>query len=126
MTTVIFEQDIKPIFAPYVGCMKNVVLGDAEGTEHLDLGNYDIVKRFHYQIQVAIHGYDYVDGKLRPGAQSLYVKEGKDKGEPVKKAPHPMPPSPPDGPGRLADADIKKFDDWITIGMPETDTDVVA
>lgn len=98
-----FADDIKPIFANYVDTMLQVMLSDDNGTAPLNLGDYQSVKRFHHAIQVAIHGY-----------------------EDDSNAPHPMPPPPPDGPGPLADADIKKFDDWITIGMPEADTDLVA
>ena len=87
---ITFENKIKPMFAPYVNCMKNVVVADEEGTENLDLGNYEIVKRFHHIIQVAIHGYD----------------EG-------STAPHPMPPG-----GPLEEDDIRDFDIWVDEGMP--------
>lgn len=122
MTQVTFDEDIKPIFANYVGCMKNVVLSDESGTENLDLSNYDIVKRFYYQIQVAIHGYDFENNKPRPGANPLQVKEGKDKGQYVV-APHPMPPRrDPNQDPRLAQKDIDLYDQWVDGGMLENKT----
>ncbi len=118
MATVSFDNDIKNIFSNYQACMENVVLSDEEGTETLDLSNYKRVKRFHYQIQVAIHGYDYDNnGQLLAGATPLLVKEGVDKGKPVV-APHPMPRG---GAGsRLDQEDIDKYDKWVQEGMPET------
>ncbi len=89
MSGTSFEKDIMPIFINSVACMKNVVVADEDGTENLDLSDYDIVKRFHHIIQVAIHGY-----------------------EPGSTAPHRMPPGAP-----LDNADIQKFDQWIDDGM---------
>lgn len=104
-----FKSDIKPIFANYVTCMKRVVLGDTQGTANLELDDYECVKRFYYEIQVAIHGYD-----LEVGAPPLLVKNGPDKGKPVK-APHPMPPGGSNN--RLAQAKIDLYDQWVKEGM---------
>jgi hypothetical protein len=105
-----FEKDIKPIFAAYAACMKKVVLGDTEGTANLALDDYDCVKRFHYQVQVAIHGYDQ-----DVGAPPLLVKDGPDKGKCVV-APHPMPPG--GKKNRLKQAEIDLYDRWVKEGMP--------
>ncbi len=104
-----FETDIKPIFADYAACMKRVVLGDTEGTANLELDNYECVKRFYYQVQVAIHGYD-----LAVGAPPLLVKDGPDKGQPVV-ASHPMPPG--GSKNRLEQAEIDLYDQWVEEGM---------
>lgn len=84
-----FEQDIRPIFAPYVACMKNVVLTDDDGAAEMDLASYDCVVRFHQPIRVALTGY-------RPGST----------------APHPMPPG-----GALPDDKIDLFLMWVETGM---------
>ena len=89
MSTLSFNDDIKPIFSNYVACMKNVVVADEEGTENLDLSNYETVKRFHHIIHVAIHGH-----------------------ESGSTAPHRMPPG-----GPLPDESIQLFDQWIDEGM---------
>ena len=104
-----FKTDIKPIFAKYVACMKGVQLGDTEGTANLELDDYECVKRFYYQVQVAIHGYD-LDVKAPP----LLVKDGPDRGKPVK-APHSMPPG--GSKNRLAQAKIDLYDQWVKEGM---------
>lgn len=104
-----FKNDIKPIFAGYAACMKRVVLGDTEGTANLALDDYDCVKRFYYQVQVAIHGYD-----VAVGAPPLLVKGGPDKGKPVV-APHPMPPGGINK--RLKQAEIDLYDQWVEEGM---------
>ena len=88
MPKITFNKDVRPIFAPSVSCMKNVVVADEEGTENLDLSNYDTVKRFHQMIQAAIHGHE------------------------TKTAAHAMPPG-----GLLGNADIETFDQWIVDGM---------
>ncbi|WP_019644872.1 hypothetical protein [Novispirillum itersonii] len=85
-----FEQDIRPIFARYVACMKNVVLTDEDGAAEMDLSSYDCVVRFHQPIAVAITGY-------RPGST----------------APHPMPP----GGTPLPDAQIDLYLKWVETGM---------
>ncbi|PXX46795.1 hypothetical protein [Undibacterium pigrum] len=106
---VSFNSDIKPIFARYTACMKRVVLGDTQGTANLELDDYECVKRFYYQVQVAIHGYDEA-----VGAPPLLVKDGPDKGKPVK-ASHPMPPG-----GEKSRMDQKKidlYDQWVKEGM---------
>lgn len=90
MPTISFKDDIKPIFSNYVACMKNVVVTDEEGTENLDLSNYNTVKRFHHIIQVAIHGH-----------------------ENDSTAPHRMPPGDP-----LPEESIRLFDRWVDEGMP--------
>jgi len=89
MTYLSFNTDIRPIFKDYVDKMKKVVLVDDDGTESLDLSNYEHVKRFNIIIQAVIHGYE--DGST---------------------VPHKMPPS-----GPLCSDDIKKFDQWISDGM---------
>jgi hypothetical protein len=114
MTTLSFARDIAPLLTAAGGCMKNVQLGDDQGTENIDLGNYDIVKRFYYRIQVAIHGHDFDQntGQPLPGSHPLLVKSGPDAGQFVL-APHPMPPS-----RRLAQATIDLYDQWVDQGMP--------
>ncbi|MCH8617540.1 hypothetical protein [Undibacterium sp. TS12] len=106
---VSFKTDIKPIFASYVPCMKRVVLGDQQGTANLELDNYECVKRFYYEVQVAIHGYD-----VAVGAPPLLVKDGPDKGKPAA-APHPMPPGGKEK--RLKQASIDLYDQWVKEGM---------
>jgi hypothetical protein len=116
MATVSFEQDIKPIFSDYTSCMDNKIVSDDDGTENLRLGDYNIVKRFHYLIQVSIHGHDNdldEDGNLRwPDAKPLFIEKDPDKGKPVVAA-HPMPPR-----SRLTQKDIDTYDQWIKAGMP--------
>jgi hypothetical protein len=107
-----FEKDIKPIFANYVTCMKKVVLSDTEGTANLELDQYDSVKRFNYQVQVAIHGYDDSSLGDKP---LLLVKDGPDKGKQVV-APHPMPPG--GRQNRLPQTKIALYDQWVKEGMP--------
>lgn len=117
MANITFEKDIKPILGKFAGCMKNVVLTDEEGSENLDLNNYEIVKRFYYQIQVAIHGYDLQKGQPRPGATPLLVKEGPDKGKYVV-APHAMPPRDQNGnERRLPQEQIDLYDQWVAEGL---------
>lgn len=117
MANITFENNIKPILTSFGGCMKNVVVTDEEGSVNLDLSDYEIVKRFYYKIQVAIHGYDFdSNGHPLPGAMPLLVKEGKDKGQYVV-APHPMPPG--GSKRRLNQDDINTYDRWVENGMPE-------
>lgn len=121
MTAPSFEKDLKPIFAKYVEDMKNVVVASAGGSRKLDLWDYAIVKMFSYEIQVAIHGYDYLrDGSLRPGAHPL-PKRGGQPGEYVKFAPHPMPLQPDNWPVdwvRLPQDAIDTYDQWVVARMP--------
>jgi hypothetical protein len=120
MTAPSFAKDIKPIFAKYVDDMKKIALASSSGTRKLDLGDYESVKFFSYQIQVAIHGYDYLrDGSLRPGAKPLLKRGGKPD-EYVTFAPHPMPLQPDDWPVewvRLPQEAIDVYDQWVLEGM---------
>ncbi|MGB9366418.1 MAG: hypothetical protein WCE79_10430 [Xanthobacteraceae bacterium] len=87
-----FNEDIKPLFEPFVGCMKNIDIGTDEGVFTVDLGDYDTVKRLHEFILTAIRGHD-------PATETL----------------NPMPPG-----GPLDKAEIDMFAQWISDGMPET------
>lgn len=60
MDFVTFET-IKKNFDGAINCMKNIQVSDDDGTAFLDLSNYELVKRFYSQIQVAIHGHDLND-----------------------------------------------------------------
>lgn len=57
MAQVTFDQ-VKNNFASATNCMRNIQVSDDDGTEFLDLSDYDVVVRFASQIQVAIHGHD--------------------------------------------------------------------
>lgn len=114
MSEISFKRDVKGLFSKYVDDMKKVSLPlpDSSGTAKLYLGDYDSVKTFHYQIQVALHGYDYDSrsGTWRvPERQRLPAAEP---GEFVQFAPHPMPPD-----GRLPQEAIDLFDRWVKDGM---------
>ena len=84
-----FEKDIRPIFKPYVECMKGIKISTGQGSVQVLLDDYDRVKLLHEEIKTAIHGYDPATPTLRP-----------------------MPPG-----GPLSDEDIAKFDEWIETGM---------
>jgi hypothetical protein len=116
-----FQRDIKPIFAKYVDDMKDIVLATPTGTRALHLGNYDSVKFFAYQIQVAIHGYDYNrDGTTSVPESKRLRKRGGQPGEFVTSAPHPMPDNPQNWPVeliRLPQEAIDTYDQWIADGM---------
>jgi len=87
-----FNEDIRPIFEPFVDCMKNIDIGTEEGVFTVDLGDFVTVKRLHDFILTAIRGHDPVTATLNP-----------------------MPPGEP-----LDKADIDMFAQWIDDGMPET------
>src|ERR1700728_2410929 len=93
MANIGFNEDIAPIFEPYVDCMKNIDIATDQGVFTVDLGDYERVKRLHAFILTAIRGYD-----------------------PATPTGHPMPP----GGTPLAADDIKTFAQWIDDGMPET------
>ena len=92
MPNIGFNEDIKPIFAPYVRCMKNIDISTDQGIFTVELDNYERVKLLHEQILIAIRGHD-----------------------PATPSGHPMPPG-----GPLPAASIQKFAQWIDDGMPET------
>ena len=87
-----FEEDIRPIFEPFVGCMAGITITNEHGSFSVELDNYERVKMLHREIQIAIHGHD-----------------------PATPSANPMPPG-----SALPDEDIAKFDQWIGEGMPET------
>lgn len=119
MSKLSFERDIKCLFAKYIHDMKNVNLSSTEGTESLLLGSYESVKFFHYKIQIAIHGYDFGSNGLPLVAEKHLLSDRSNPGHYVKSAPHPMPPRPPDGDGRLPQEAIDIFDQWVKDGMPK-------
>jgi len=92
MAIVGFEEDIKPIFAPFAGCMANITVGTSEGVFQVDLLDYDRVKLLHEHILTAIRGHD-----------------------PATATAHPMPPR-----GPLPDEHIQTFAQWIHDGMPRS------
>ena len=111
-----FKRDVQGLFSKYVADMNKVKLNNpsSSGVRLLRLNEYASVKDFYYQIQVALHGYDYdgASGTWRVGAaQRLPKRDGKP-GEYVQSAPHPMPP---DGPMPQEGIDI--FDQWVRDGM---------
>jgi hypothetical protein len=123
MTVPGFKNDILPIFAKYVADMKYISL-DKTGTPVLLLDDYDSVRSFATEIQVAIHGYDYVRGSnpvaLIQGARPL-PKPGGKPGEYLTYVPHPMPDNPSNLPTemvRLPQEAIDIFDAWVAAGMP--------
>lgn len=134
MSQLSFAKDIKPLFAKYIINMENVSLEDSKGTRNLLLGSYASVKYFHYKIQVAIHGYDFVSKETKlPGLtdEQLLLKQDGSQNDFVRSAPHPMPPSvdfhlqpgqiepfTPPSP-RLPQLAIDIFDEWVKQGMPE-------
>ncbi|MFZ6770932.1 hypothetical protein ACO0LM_28080 [Undibacterium sp. Di26W] len=114
MKKLSFKDDIKCLFSKYTAEMDKVKLATESGTQTLHLGNYESVKFFYYQIQVAIHGYDYdrANGKwLVKSEERLPVRGGK-YDEFIKAAPHPMPPS-----GKLPQEAINIYDQWVREGM---------
>lgn len=115
MNKLSFARDIKYLFAKYINGMTDVPLATKDGTRTLQLGNYDSVKYFYYQIQVSIHGYDFDrEGKTKIDEKYLLRDAN---GDFVKFAPHPMPPEPPQGDGRLPQEAINLFDQWVRDGM---------
>jgi hypothetical protein len=92
MAGIGFNEDIRPIFAPFVDCMKNIDIGTPEGVFTVDLSDFETVKKLHEFILTAIRGHD-----------------------PATPSAHPMPPR-----GPLKPASIAKFAQWIEDGMPET------
>jgi hypothetical protein len=92
MASVGFNEDIRPIFAPFVRCMANINIATEEGVFTVDLGDFERVKLLHEFILTAIRGHD-----------------------PATPSSHPMPPGQP-----LAPEKIKLFAQWIDDGMPET------
>ena len=113
MSALSFEKDVKCIFSKYVADMDRIQLASPSGTRVLQLGNYESVKLFYYEIQVAIHGYDFDnEGKQRvANNQLLPVRDGLP-GEFVKSAPHPMPIN-----GPLPQEGIAIYDQWVRDGM---------
>lgn len=111
-----FKRDVQGLFSRYVADMNKVKLNNpsSSGVRVLRLNEYESVKDFHYQIQVALHGYDYdsrSDTWLVSAEHRLLVRGGR-AGEYVRSAPHPMPP---DGPMPQEGIDI--FDQWVRDGM---------
>lgn len=92
MAGIGFNEDIRPIFAPYVRCMSNVAVSTDQGVFTVDLSDYQRVKELHDYILTAIRGWD-----------------------PATPSGHPMPPG-----GPLPADSINKFAQWIDDGMPET------
>ncbi|NDI85699.1 hypothetical protein [Undibacterium crateris] len=114
MKKLSFKDDIKCLFSKYATAMSGVKLASESGTKILQLGDYESVKFFYYQIQVAIHGYDY-DRKnskwvVKP-EERLPVRGGQ-QGEFVKEVAHPMPPA-----GKLPQEAINLYDQWVREGM---------
>jgi hypothetical protein len=111
-----FKRDVQGLFSKYVADMDKVQVTSPgpSGIGRLRLNDYESVKAFHYQIQVAIHGYDY-DGRnntwLVTAAHRLPATDG-GKNKYVQSAPHPMPPD-----GRLPQEAIDIFDQWVKDGM---------
>ena len=92
MAGIGFNEDIAPIFAPYVGCMSNITISTDQGVFEVDLDDYERVKLLHAAILTAIRGWD-----------------------PATPTAHRMPPRAP-----LPAEQIKMFAQWIDDGMPET------
>ncbi len=112
MSALSFEKDVKCLFSKYVADMCKIKLASPSGTQVLQLGNYESVKLFYYEIQVALHGYDFVDGVQVVADNQLLPVRGGLPGEFVKSAPHPMPI---DGP--LPQEGIDIYDQWVRDGM---------
>jgi hypothetical protein len=85
-----FEEDIKPIFAPYAACMAGVTIATSQGAFPVLLDDYERVKLLHAEIRTAIRGYD-----------------------PATPTAHPMPP----GGTPLPTAQLDLYDQWIDEGM---------
>jgi hypothetical protein len=117
MSKLSFEKDVKCLFAKYIDDMKNVKLSTPGGTQTLYLGSYESVKQFYYEIQVAIHGYDFNQGQQMVPTSQLLPLRGGQPGQYVTSAPHPMPPQPPVGGGSLPAQAIAIFDQWVRDGM---------
>ena len=111
-----FKRDVQGLFSKYVADMNKVKLNNpsSSGVRLLRLNEYASVKDFHYQIQVALHGYDYdgASGTWRVSAEHRLPQPDGKPGEYVRSAPHPMPP---DGPMPQEGIDI--FDQWVRDGM---------
>ncbi len=88
-------DDVKPIFARYVGCMKARVVSNDEGAFPCDLSDYETVKVLHKEILYAI------DDAWEAGVPVRYQS---------------MPP----GNTQLPSTDIQIFKDWIEQGMQES------
>lgn len=111
-----FKRDVQGLFSRYVADMNKVKLNNpsSSGVRVLRLNEYESVKDFHYQIQVALHGYDYdsrSDTWLVSAEHRLLVRGGR-AGEYVRSAPHPMPPD-----GSMPQEGIDIFDQWVRDGM---------
>lgn len=88
---VTFKEHILPLFRPYANAMRNIQVASEDGVEPAMLDDYDFVKRFHNRILARLKG-------VNEFGQSVPV----------------MPPS-----GKLPEAKIKLFEDWIAGGMLE-------
>jgi hypothetical protein len=110
-----FQRDVMGLFYKYAADMAQVSINTPEHKLRIPvLNDYQSVKNFHYQIQIALHGYDYDAGSgewLVPEAQRL-PSNGGQPGEWVMSAPHPMPPD-----GRMPQLGIDLFDQWVRDGM---------
>jgi hypothetical protein len=92
MANIGFNEDIRPLFTPFVGCMRNITIATPDGVFPVELDNFESVRRLHEFILIAIRGWD-----------------------PATPSAHRMPPG-----GPLPPASIQAFAQWITDGMPET------
>jgi hypothetical protein len=92
MAGIGFNEDIRPLFAPFAPCMANVDIPTDQGVFTVELGDYERVKLLHEYILTAIRGWD-----------------------PATPSGHPMPPG-----GPLPPQSINMFAQWIDDGMPET------
>ena len=117
MSKLSFEKNVKCLFAKYIDDMKDVNVSSNKGTQSLLLGNYESVKEFYYKIQVAIHGYDFDRNGVPLVATRHLLADRNNPGKYVTSAPHPMPPEPPQGDGRLPQYAIDIFDQWVKDGM---------
>ncbi|HEU4818331.1 hypothetical protein [Janthinobacterium sp.] len=111
-----FKRDVQGLFSRYVADMNKVKLSNpaSTGVQRLYLNDYVSVKAFAWQIQVAIHGYDYDsrNEKWLVDAHHRLRKPGGGEGQYVMSAPHPMPPD-----GRMPQEGIDIFDQWVRDGM---------
>jgi hypothetical protein len=92
MAGIGFNEDIRPLFAPFAGCMANINVATNQGVFTVDLADYERVKLLHVQILTALRGWD-----------------------PATATAHRMPPR-----GPLPAEKIGMFAQWIDDGMPET------
>ena len=111
-----FKRDVQGLFSKYVADMNKVKLNNpsSSGVCLLRLNEYASVKDFYYEIQVALHGYDY-DSRSEAwlvGPEHRLPKRGGKPGEYVQSAPHPMPPD-----GAMPQEGIDIFDQWVRDGM---------